>query len=481
VKIVIKNPFHLVAMLAAAVAALPGDAQTFRTLYSFTAASGYNSANYPINSDGANPQAGLVVSGNILCGTTIYGGSAGNGTVFAIHPDGSGFTNLYMFNAGSGTAPLWINNDGAQPYAGLICANNFLYGTAVYGGTWGVGTVFALRTDGTGFTTLYNFSNGSDGGQPYGAVILSSNTLYGADADNAVFELRTDGTGFGTLYPLTTAYNPLTGFVLSSNTLYGTTLNGGGSRSDFGTVFAVNTDGTGFRIVHSFAGGKGGAHPHGSLALSGAILYGTTYNGGNSDDGTVFKVNIDGTGFAVLHSFSTINYTTSGASNNDGAFPVAGLALQGTTLYGAASAGGSSGQGTIFALTIDGTGFTNLHSFSATSAGLATNSDGAYPAGDLILSGNTLYGTAANGGPSGNGTIFSISLGPSAPMLAISPTGANVLLTWSTNTVGFTLQSTTNLASPAWTPVSPAPAIVNGQNTVTNPITATQRFYRLSH
>jgi hypothetical protein len=68
----------------------------------------------------------------------------------------------------------------------------------------------------------------------------------------------------------------------------------------------------------------------------------------------------------------------------------------------------------------------------------------------------------------------------SPAQLTINPTGANVILTWPTNAVGFTLQSSTNLVSPAvWSTNSPAPVVADGQNTVTNPITGTQQFYRL--
>src|SRR5207302_352436 len=113
----------------------------------------------------------------------------------------------------------------------------------------------------------------------------------------------------------------------------------------------------------------------------------------------------------------------------------------------------------------DGTGFTNLHN-------LIFSSDGANPAAGLILSGNSVYGTAYNGG-FGYGTIFSLSLGTTvsvaAPTLAIFRSGANVVLTWATNAAGFTLISTTNLASPSvWITNPPAPVVVNGQNAVTN-------------
>jgi hypothetical protein len=69
-------------------------------------------------------------------------------------------------------------------------------------------------------------------------------------------------------------------------------------------------------------------------------------------------------------------------------------------------------------------------------------------------------------------------LGP--PQLTIIPSGPYVLLTWPTKATGFTLQSTTNLSSPIWTTNLPAPVVVNGLNTVTNSISGTQQFFRLS-
>jgi len=92
--------------------------------------------------------------------------------------------------------------------------------------------------------------------------------------------------------------------------------------------------------------------------------------------------------FTVLHSFTTFPYPYQ--TNSDGNEPYAGLVLSDSTLYGTASAGGSSGNGTAFAVGTDGTGFTNLHSF--------TGSDGANPLAGLILSANTLYGTTLDGG-----------------------------------------------------------------------------------
>src|SRR5437773_511221 len=99
--------------------------------------------------------------------------------------------------------------------------------------------------------------------------------------------------------------------------------------------------------------------------------------------------------FSTLHSF----ITTRSVTNSDGASPSAGLVLSGNTLYGTALGGGRSGAGTVFAVNTDGTDFTVLHNFSAYSSSAPwINSDGTYLHAGLTLSGNTLYGTAEFGG-----------------------------------------------------------------------------------
>src|SRR5665213_753137 len=392
----IKNLFLLPALIAGLNLIPAGrvTAQTFTTLHTFTA----TDFNTGTNSDGATPIGGLILSGNTLYGTAAGGGSSGNGTVFAVQANGPSFTNLYSFTATSGGYST--NSDGAYPRAGLILSGNALYGTVEFGGSSGRGTVFAVNNDGTGFTNLYSFT----ATPPYPAT-------------------PTNGDGA----------NPYAGLILSGNTLYGT----------------------------ATAGGSGG-------------------------NGTVFAVNTNGTGFTNLHSFMAMSTNSSGRyTNSDGAIPGAGLILSGNTLYGTATQGGSEFAGTVFAVHTDGTGFTNLYSFTALSATSPyTNSDGATPDAGLILSGNTLYGTAFRGGSSGNGTIFSLSLGSvsaPAPTLTIFPSGTNVVLTWPTNAAGFTLQSTTNLVSPAvWSTVSPGPVVVNGQYAVTNSTSGTNKFYQLS-
>ena len=149
-------------------------------------------------------------------------------------------------------------------------------------------------------------------------------------------------------------------------------------------------------------------------------------------------------------------------------------------MYGTTVGGGSSGNGVVFAVNTNGTGFVNLYNFAATLGPRYTNRYGAKPYAELILSGNTLYGAALGGGSSGNGTVFGLSL-PPLPQLAIILSGTNIVLKWPTNAAGFTLQSTTNLVSGAvWSAVSAVPIVIGGKNSVISPVSGKNKFFRLS-
>jgi len=150
-----------------------------------------------------------------------------------------------------------------------------------------------------------------------------------------------------------------------------------------------------YKVLKNFTGSDG-ADPSGCLVMAGSTLYGTTYSGGSSYSGgqpgygVVFKVNTDGTGYAVLKSFS----------GSDGSNPAAGLVLAGSTLYGTAYEY-EGGGGVVFKMNTDGSGYTVLKSFSG--------SDGSSPTG-LLLADGTLYGTAGHGGSSNRGVVFSATL-----------------------------------------------------------------------
>jgi len=474
---------NLTLMLAClGFSAMSAAAQTCTTLHAFT--------NSP---DGANPRAGLILSGNTFYGTTVLGGSSGVGMVFRINPDGTCLTNLHSFPVVSGSKST--NKEGAYVAVILVLSGNTLYGTSYYGGTSGNGTVFRINTDGTSFTNLHNFTatsnNGSyaytnsDGAGPAGGLTISGNTLYGTTSDGGssgagtVFGINTDGTGFTNLHSLIASSDGSgseAGLILSGNTLYGTA--GGGGFWGVGTVFRINTNGTCFTNLHSFSGiysfgNSEGSGPEGSLVFSGSTLYGTTVSGGGSGVGTVFRINNDGTCFTNLYNFTALN----GNINSDGAEPIGGFTLSGNTLYGTAYTGGSSGKGTIFAINTDGTGFTNLHSFTATSGTKSINSDGAVPFASLLFSGNNLYGMASAGGSTGDGALFKLSL--PGPQLTLTASRTNVILAWPTNDTVFALEFTTNLVPAAWITNSTVPVVNGGQDVVTNAIAGTQKFYRL--
>jgi len=227
-KTCIKNLFILPLLIAGLGLTLAGrvTAQTYTTLHSFTSSS----------SNGRYPAAGLILSGNSLYGTARQGASFGRGTVFKVNTDGTSFTNLHSFTAGNFiSSSVYTNSDGANPYAGLILSGNTLYGTARQGGSSGNGTVFKVNTDGTGFTTLHSFIGGSGGSQPQAGLFLSGNALYGtaqnggSSGNGMVFALNTDGTDLTTLYSFTAGAPsvgtnsdgrfPVAGLILSGNTL----------------------------------------------------------------------------------------------------------------------------------------------------------------------------------------------------------------------------------------------------------------------
>src|SRR5262249_4137632 len=133
----------------------------------------------------------------------------GLGSLLAGQTSAQIFTTLHSFTAtkydsdtNSTVNESYTNWDGAMPHAGLILSGTTLYWTASGGGSSGSGTVFALDTNGTGFTTLHSFVGGSDGSDPKGAPLISGTTLYGAvsyggsKGGGTIFPVNTDGTGF---------------------------------------------------------------------------------------------------------------------------------------------------------------------------------------------------------------------------------------------------------------------------------------------
>ena len=327
--------------------------------------------------DGANPDAGVVTSHGVLYGTTQSGGAGSSGTLFAVKKDGTGYSVLKSFSALS-PAVGGTNYDGAKPRGQLIVDGDTLYGTTFSGGIAGNGTVFKIQTDGSGFAVLKTFSalsnnTNADGANPCAGLLLNEGYLYGTAfyggvySNGTVFKVGTNGNNFSAIkhFPTTTNWanaegaNPKGGLVIGDQTLYGTTVNGG--RMECGTVFKLKTDGSGYSVLHEFDYYHG-AWPHAGLLLNGSTLYGTTVKDYRNalPSGLLFKLNTNGTGFRVLKFFG---------QSPDANSSYAALSLVGSTLYGAAS-GGSNGGGAIFALPVAPEIRTDEGNFSLNTNGL---------------------------------------------------------------------------------------------------------------
>lgn len=393
----------------------------------------------------------------MLYGTSLGGGSSGWGVVFTINTNGTGYSDIKSFPAATANASgIPTNYDGAGPMAGLVSDGSLLYGTTYQGGSGGRGTVFALKMDGTDFTVLNNF-NGTNGKTPYAGLTLSSNILYGTTTGGGIsnkgtiFQVNTDGTGFGLLKSFTTTDGILllSSVALSGDTLFGTTYDGG--ISNRGTIFSINTNGTGFSVLKTFNNGDG-TQPHSTLLVYGNALFGTTDGNGVLSNSIIFRINTDGTGYAVLKRFSDIDPVS--GTNADGSYVRAGLALWNGVLYGTTEWGGVFGNGVVFKMNLDGSGFAVLKHFSATtySNGNYINIDGAMPLADLMVADGVLYGTTRYGGTYGAGTLFSFTI-PPTPALQTTNLGGHPLVYWADDGLNRALQTAPDLVSGNWTNV----------------------------
>jgi uncharacterized repeat protein (TIGR03803 family) len=451
-----------------------------------------------INPDGANPAAGLVLANGVLVGTTLNGGSLGNGTAFYMSLSGSNFDAFHSF----GNAP-----DAGNPQGNLLLSDTSFFGTSLEGGNNSAGAIFLGSTNGNNsvvrsFTAVSaDEATNSGGASPIGLLALSGNTLYGtttaggAATFGTIFSLSTNGSIYADLHDFSaldsnTGTNtdgalPEGGLILSGNTLYGIASDGGSGGA--GVIFSINTNGGNFTTLYNFtsldpvlATNIDGAFPSSSLVLSNGMLYGTTIAGGTYGKGVIFAINTNGLGFTVLHYFSATDPAT--GTNSDGAVPYAPLALSEGYLYGTTSAGGTNADGTVFSVSTNGSLFQIIYSFTALNPSTGTNGDGAFPVAGVLPLGNSLYGTTFSGGPGGVGTVFNVTLEYPPAMVTgiVINTDGSVTLNFmggpnSTNVI----QAASNLTPPVtWINVSTNVADGSGawQYSETPPTSA--RFYR---
>lgn len=151
--------------------------------------------------DGTNPN-GPVVQGldGKLYGTTVWGGTTGVGTVFVMTTSGGGYKILHNFQG----------TDGTNPYSGVVeGSDKFLYGVAARGGLNNVGTLFKVNTTGTTFADLHDFETAT-GDTPFSTPMLHTNgTIYGTTNHGG-----TPNTAYGVFYSFTNGLKPFASSVV---------------------------------------------------------------------------------------------------------------------------------------------------------------------------------------------------------------------------------------------------------------------------
>jgi uncharacterized repeat protein (TIGR03803 family) len=288
-------------------------------------------------------------------------------------------------------------------YGVIMDSSGDLYGTASMGGTSGVGAVFEVVQGSNTVTQLASFDDTGDNGSPIsGLTIDSSGNLYGATntggafGDGTIYELPNGSNQIITLASFGGASNAPWGaqsgvIIDSSGNLYGTTTEGG----DYGegTVYELPYGTDTIVTLASFNGINGSSPVGGVIMDSNGNLYGAAGGGGANGDGTIFEI---AAGSGTISTLASFDY-------NNGSSPYGGLVMDSSgNLYGTTQTGGDYGWGTVFELAAESQTITNLASFDGVDAL-------AFAPLTMDSNGN-LYGTE-NGSNNGAGGIFEVANG----------------------------------------------------------------------
>lgn len=373
--------------------------------------------------DGNSPRAALIEgSDGYLYGTTMFGGTHSNGTIFKIAADGSGYQVLHNFAGGV--------SDGSLPAAALFLASDGnLYGTTAAGGQYDQGVLFEISTNGGSFSVLHSFgATATDGEAPYAGLIEATDgNLYGvtgaggAYGGGAIFRIAPGGSGYQVVRSLEASASDATApvaplYQAPDGYLYGTAERGGASGQ--GAVFKILPNGANYQVIHSFAGGTtDGASPVAPVveaadgALYGTAVYGgTNATGDNTGNGVIYKIDPDGSSYSVVQYLSSAD----GINPEAGLIPAPDGYLYSTTQ---GSSGGAT-YGLIYRIPVGGGSFTDEYSFAG------EPSDGSDPVAGLYFSSNgTLYGTTAGAGANNEGIVYSLQV----PGLAPAPSGLSAV------------------------------------------------------
>jgi uncharacterized repeat protein (TIGR03803 family) len=352
-------------------------------------------ASFPGPSNGG-PSAGLVADshGNLF-GTTFGGGALFQGTVFELAAGSHMPVTLATFNG----------DNGFDPHSDLILdsAGN-LYGATSQGGDNGfIGNVFKVDAVTHDLTDVAAVTPAN--GQPNGRLYRDAQgNLFGTSASGGLgtlFKITPDSNQITTLIQFTgpNGSQPRAGLVADAEgNLYGTTHHGGTTfvsqvSVGLGTIFKYSPATNTFTTLASFTGDNGKL-PMTDLAVDAhGNLFGTTFQGGDDGEGTIFELPAGSSNIITLASFD----------DSTGTDPFAGLAIDSKgNLYGTASSEGPNGFGTVFELPSGSNKITTLVAF--------TDDNGAYPISSILIDhdGN-LLGTTSQGGTDDSGTIFKLT------------------------------------------------------------------------
>jgi uncharacterized repeat protein (TIGR03803 family) len=353
--------------------------------------------------DGSAPGSSLVqASDGNFYGTTVSGGANSLGTIFSITPGGVE-TVLYSF------CNLADCSDGDEPVTGLLLAiDGNLYGTTYYGGSHNDGTIFRYNIAAGTLDTLYSFCSQpscADGIQPQGQLIQGKNgqlygttVAFGANGEGTAFRFNPATKRLATLYSFcaqsscTDGSQPLGGLIQATNgNFYGTTSAGG--TYGVGTVFELTASGT-ETVVYSFSENYDG-DPFAALVQgTNGVLYGTTtggYCGGvfeivpksedekllwTFDEGLASRDGCRPTGSLIQHTNGLFYGTTNGVAGKNFPYPNGTVFSLNVGLDPFVKPQPTSG-GVGASITVLGTGLTGTTgvSFNGTSAKFTVNSD----------------------------------------------------------------------------------------------------------
>lgn len=339
-----------------------------------------------------------------LYSTIAYGGTNSGGTAYRMTTAGQ-LTTLYNFCSVAGCT------DGSAPYGGLTLGfdGNF-YGTTQVGGTKAAGTVFKMTSNGA-LTPLYDFTNGNDDSAPIYTVLQGQDgNIYG------VSEEQYNGQ-YGEFFKVTPAgvFSVVHDFAYSDGAspnlptqgtdgnFYGSAKFGGDPTCRCGAVYKITPSGA-TTVLHTFKGyPNDGTFPVGALVQGpDGFFYGVTYEGGSTNQGTIFKINASGSSYSVLHNF------VYRSPSFDGQLPYTGLTVGSDgNLYGTTANGGAhSNAGVIYQITTSGTEKI-LYNFCSQTGCV----DGFFPESPLVQHTNgEFYGTTT-GSSLGGGVFYRLNTG----------------------------------------------------------------------